>query len=193
MKRIEIIKADITQLNVDAIVNTATTKLLGSGGVDGAIHDAAGPELMEECRRLKGCLVGTAKITSGYNLPARYVIHTVGPQWDEGTGNEQALLASCYRACFSLAREHGVKTLAFPAISCGSYQFPVPTACEIAMDVVGQCLRCNDQIERVVFVCYRDAVERTLKQLLTEKMMPLVDTLAPQPGFTNYPGCEITV
>ena len=94
---------------------------------------------------------------------------------------------------FSLAREYGLKTLAFPAISCGSYQFPVPTACEIAMDVVEQCLRGNDQIERVIFVCYRDAVERTLKQLLAEKMMPLVDNLAPQPGFTNYPGCEITV
>ncbi|PLX90679.1 MAG: O-acetyl-ADP-ribose deacetylase [Desulfuromonas sp.] len=177
MKRIEIIKADITQLNVDAIVNTATTKLLGGGGVDGAIHDAAGPELMDECRRLKGCVVGTAKITSGYNLPARYVIHTVGPQWDGGVGNEEALLASCYRECFKLARTHGCKTLAFPAISCGAYQFPIPTACEIALEVAAQCLDGNDQIEQVYFVCYRDAVERSMREHLVQMRMPLVEAI----------------
>lgn len=169
MKRIEIVKGDITQQKVDAIVNPATSALLGGGGlVDGAIHDCAGPQLLEECQRLKGCVVGTAKMTAGYNLPASHVIHTVGPMWDDGESNEAALLASCYRESLQLAVRHGLRSIAFPAISCGLYQFPVEMACEIALEVVVECLKQSDQIEQVVFVCYQEAVERALQGLLQQ-------------------------
>jgi O-acetyl-ADP-ribose deacetylase (regulator of RNase III) len=155
---LEALNADITRLRVDAIVNAANESLLGGGGVDGAIHRAAGPELLEECRRIDGCPTGEARITRGYRLPARYVIHTVGPIWRGGTHGEPELLASCYRHSLRLAVEHGVKTIAFPAISCGVYGYPIQEATEIAVRETAEFVKREPSIERVVFACFGDEI-----------------------------------
>ena len=155
---IEVLEGDITRCDVDAIVNAANTSLLGGGGVDGAIHRAAGPGLLKECRRLNGCPTGEAKITKGYNLPVAWVIHTVGPVWHEGNQGEDQLLASCYRSCYQLVREHALKSLAFPAISTGVYRFPLERATRIAIRETKQALQDYSTLERVVFVCFGSEV-----------------------------------
>jgi O-acetyl-ADP-ribose deacetylase len=156
--RITILKTDITTLTVDAIVNAANSSLLGGGGVDGAIHRAAGPELLDECRLLGGCPTGLAKLTKGYKLPAKWILHAVGPVWHGGKNGEPELLASCYRCCFALAREHDLRTLAFPAISCGVYRFPVERAVEIAVRETHAELERNQSLESVIFVCFDEQV-----------------------------------
>jgi O-acetyl-ADP-ribose deacetylase (regulator of RNase III) len=151
---IRIVNGDITTLDVDAIVNAANTSLLGGGGVDGAIHYAAGPELLEECRRLKGCPTGEARVTGGYRLPARWVIHTVGPVWKGGTRNEAALLASCYENSLRVAVERNLKSIAFPAISTGAYAYPLKEATEIAIRSVREFTSRSEALDEVVFCCY---------------------------------------
>ncbi|MEP6810615.1 MAG: O-acetyl-ADP-ribose deacetylase [Chthoniobacterales bacterium] len=158
--RMRIHRGDITRLEVDAIVNAANSSLLGGGGVDGAIHRAAGPELLVECRTLGGCEVGEAKLTRGYNLPARFIIHTVGPIWRGGERNEAELLVNCYQNSLALALKQGLKTIAFPAISCGAYRYPIEEAAEIAVECTARFLRGDDTFERVDFVVTSDEIQR---------------------------------
>lgn len=162
--RLSIIQGDITEQAVDAIVNAANNSLLGGGGVDGAIHRAAGPKLLDECRKLGGCKTGDAKITKGYNLPAQYVIHTVGPVWQGGTQGEDELLASCYRSCFSLTRKYDIKTLAFPSISTGVYRFPIERASRIALKEIHHELTANTALGRVIIVCFDPQTYRTYQE-----------------------------
>jgi len=168
LHRIEVIEADITTLDVDAIVNAANTSLLGGGGVDGAIHRAAGPGLLEECRGIGGCPTGEARITGGHRLRARHVIHTVGPVWNGGGRGEPELLASCYRSSLALAREAGVRSIAFPAISCGIYGYPPDQASRIAVREVSGFLGDNDLPERVLLVAFGPALLGVLRQALAE-------------------------
>jgi O-acetyl-ADP-ribose deacetylase (regulator of RNase III) len=164
MERIQIVKTDITKLEVDAIVNAANNSLLGGGGVDGAIHRAAGPELVKECRALNGCATGDAKITHGYNLPAKFVIHAVGPIWQGGSNNEKSLLASCYRKSLTCGVDNDCKTIAFPAISCGAYGFPIAEACDVAMQEVCKFLDETDAISTVYFACFSPEIEKELRR-----------------------------
>lgn len=163
---IELLAADLTTLRVDAIVNAANTTLLGGGGVDGAIHRAAGPQLLAECRTLGGCRPGEAKLTRGYDLPARFVIHTVGPVWSGGQRGEPETLASCYRNSLALAARSGIQTLAFPAISCGVYGYPIAPAALIAIDTTRAALRAHAEIERVIFAVFGDEIFAVYRALL---------------------------
>jgi O-acetyl-ADP-ribose deacetylase (regulator of RNase III) len=169
MERLSIIRGDITKQAVDAIVNAANPTLLGGGGVDGAIHRAAGPKLFEECRTLGGCATGDAKITKGYNLPATYVIHTVGPVWRGGKNREDELLASCYRCCFEIARKQGIRTIAFPSISTGAYGFPVERASKIAVKEIRAALEDNPSLEQVVVVCFDEQTYRCYQEAVKER------------------------
>jgi len=170
MTSIEICKGDITKLEVDAIVNAANARLAGGGGVDGAIHRAAGPELLEECRRIGGCPTGEARITRGYRLPARWVIHAVGPVWRGGAANEDELLASAYRHALQLAVQAGARSIAFPAISTGVYGFPKERAARIAVGTVLDFLARNDHaLDRVIFCCFDDACVAAHEAALNER------------------------
>jgi O-acetyl-ADP-ribose deacetylase (regulator of RNase III) len=164
--RIEIVQGDITKLDVDAIVNAANTTLLGGGGVDGAIHRAAGPELLAECRTLGGCRAGEAKLTRGYRLPARFIIHTVGPIWRGGKDDEARTLAKCYRNSLQLAVENKIKTVAFPAISCGAYGYPIKEAAQIGFKATREFLAVSDELPRVIFAVWDEDVYNAYLQIL---------------------------
>ncbi len=164
--KIEIVRGDITKVDVDAIVNAANTTLLGGGGVDGVIHRAAGAKLLAECRTLGGCEPGKAKITRGYRLPARFVIHTVGPIWHGGKHGEPETLADCYRNSLQLAVENGIKTIAFPAISCGAYGYPIQAAAQIAVKTTREFLANADRLEKVIFVLWGDDIYEAYHRLL---------------------------
>ncbi|HVM47307.1 MAG TPA: O-acetyl-ADP-ribose deacetylase [Candidatus Acidoferrum sp.] len=166
--RISVVDADITRQSVEAIVNAANTTLLGGGGVDGAIHRAAGPELLAECRTLGGCATGQARITRGYRLPAKWVIHTVGPVWHGGQHGEDELLASCYRSSFALAEEKSLRSIAFPCISTGVYGFPMERAARIAVRETCAHLRQRESLEKVILVCFGAQAHEVLSQALRE-------------------------
>ncbi len=167
-QRIEVLRGDLTEFAVDVIVNAANRSLLGGGGVDGAIHSRAGPELLEECRALGGCPTGAARITRGYRLAARYVIHTVGPVWRGGAQGESELLAACYRASLSLAADHGLRSIAFPALSCGAYGYPIEAACAIALSATRAFIAAHALPERVYMVCFDEGVYAAYRRLLRE-------------------------
>ncbi len=176
-ERISILTGDITRQHVDAIVNAANPTLLGGGGIDGAIHRAAGPGLVKECRNLKGCRTGEAKITHGYNLPAQYVIHTVGPVWRDGKHGEENLLSACYRNSLALAELSGVKSIAFPAISTGTYGFPFRKAARIAVRTVREYTSTHPSIEKVVFVCHGNEAYHIYQEILAADMADHPETL----------------
>ena len=166
--RLKVLQGDITKEKVDAIVNAANSSLLGGGGVDGAIHRAAGPDLLAECRALGGCPTGEARITHGHKLPAKYVIHTVGPVWEGGTAGEDDLLERCYLSCFDLAEQYQLRSISFPAISCGAYGYPLDRAAGIALKTIRACLERNKEIEHVHVVCFGDDVYQAYWDILND-------------------------
>lgn len=166
--RISVIEGDITRQPVDAIVNCANSSLLSGSGVDGAIHSAAGPELYEECRKLQGCATGEAKLTGGYRLPAKWIIHTVGPIWKDGKRGEEEKLAKCYRSCLELVEKHEIRTVAFPAISTGAYGFPFDLAARIAVTEVTRFLQTNKRVEKIILICWNKRAMDYYTQALAE-------------------------